>query len=372
MTGSPFLINTTGTHGERTIMNDSLLRNLTQADGIPSREDAIRDVVASAMVPLVDDMRVDALGNLIGHMRGNGGPIVAIAAHMDEIGFIVRYIEDSGYLRLQPVGGFDARTLVAQRVRVHIEDGEPLSGVLQPGAKPIHLLKPDDSKELKLEEFFVDLGMSADDVRERVSIGDMVTMRREFERIGDMVVSKALDDRLGIYVMLEAIKAAGRVKANVYPIATVQEEVGLRGATTAAYGVKPDIAIALDTTIAGDIPGIPTDAGVTRLRHGTAIKIFDSSQLPNRKLVAHLKEIAEAHNIPFQLEVLPRGGTDAGAFQRAQDGVITATISIPSRYVHTVNEMASVSDIQASVDLLAQFLREAGTREYGYQLPSDG
>lgn len=372
MTGSPFSIKTTGTLGERNLMNESLLRDLTQADGIPSREDGIRDVVASAMTTLVDDMRVDALGNLIGHMKGDAGPVVAIAAHMDEIGFIVRYIEESGFLRLQPVGGFDPRTLVAQRVRVHIEDGEPLSGVLQPGAKPIHLLKPEDSKEIKLEEFFVDLGLEFDEVRKRVSIGDMVTMRRDFERIGDMVVSKALDDRLGIYVMMEAIKAAGRVKAEIYPIATVQEEVGLRGATTAAFGVKPDIAIAVDTTISGDIPGIPADAGVTKLRHGTAIKIFDSSQLPNRKLVAHLKEIAEAHNIPFQLEVLPRGGTDAGAFQRAQDGVVTATISIPSRYVHTVNEMAAISDIQASVDLLAQFLREAGTREYGYQLPSDG
>lgn len=353
-------------------MNERLLRDLTQADGIPSREDAVRDVVATHMAPLVDELRADALGNLIGHKRGNGGPSVAIAAHMDEIGFIVRFIEDNGYLRLQPVGGFDARTLVAQRVRVHVESGSPLPGVLQPGAKPIHLLKEGDSKELKLEEFFVDLGLPADDVRERVSIGDMVTMRRDLETMGDMVVSKALDDRLGVYVMLEAVKAAGNVDAEVYPVATVQEEVGLRGATTAAYGIGPDIAIALDTTIAGDIPGIPADASVTKLRAGTAIKIFDSSQLPNRKLVAHLREIAKAHNIPFQLEVLPRGGTDAGAFQRAQDGVVTATISIPSRYVHTVNEMANIGDIQASVDLLAQFLREAGSRDYGYQLPSDG
>lgn len=353
-------------------MNERLLRDLTQADGIPSREDAVRDVVATHMAPLVDELRADALGNVIGHKRGNGGPKIAIAAHMDEIGFIVRYIEESGYLRLQPVGGFDPRTMVAQRVKVHVESGSPLPGVLQPGAKPIHLLKEGDSKELKLEEFLVDLGLTADEVRERVSIGDMVTMSRDLQLMGDMVVSKALDDRLGVYVMLEAVKAAGKVDADVYPVATVQEEVGLRGATTAAFGIKPDIAIALDTTIAGDIPGIPSDASVTRLRSGTAIKVFDSSQLPNRKLVAHLREIAEAHNIPFQLEVLPRGGTDAGAFQRAQDGVITATISIPSRYVHTVNEMACVGDIQASVDLLAQFLREAGTRDYGYQLPSDG
>lgn len=353
-------------------MNEQLLRDLTQADGIPSREDSVREVVAANMRGLVDDMRVDTLGNLIGHVAGNGGPKVALAAHMDEIGFIVRYIEESGYLRLQPVGGFDPRTLVAQRVRVHVRDVEPLNGVLQPGAKPIHLLKPEDSKDLKLEEFFVDLGLAADQVRETVSIGDMVTMRRDLEVMGDMVVSKALDDRLGIYVMLEAIRAAGKVNADVYPVATVQEEIGLRGAMTAAFGIEPDIAIALDTTISADIPGVPADATVTKLRHGAAIKVFDSSQLPNRKLVQHLREIAEANDIPFQLEVLPRGGTDAGAFQRTRDGVITATISIPSRYVHTVNEMAALSDIQACVDLLAQFLREAGTRGYGYELSREG
>jgi endoglucanase len=200
----------------------------------------------------------------------------------------------------------------------------------------------------------------------------MVTMRRDFEIMGDMVVSKSLDDRLGVYVMLEAMKAASETNAEIIAIATVQEEVGLRGATTSAFGVQPDIAIALDTTIAADTPGIPDDAAVTRLRQGTAIKVFDSSQLPNPKIVTHLREIAEAHNIPHQLEVLPRGGTDAGAFQRSQAGIATSTISIPSRYVHTVNEMVAISDLQASVDLLAQFLREAGSRSYGYELPADG
>lgn len=357
---------------EQTTMNEALLHDLTQADGIPSREDNVRNVVANHMKPLVDEMRIDTLGNLIGHISGNGGPVVAIAAHMDEIGFIVRFIEESGYIRLQPVGGFDPRTLVAQRVRVHVRNGEPLLGVLQPGAKPIHLLQPNESKDLKLEDFFVDLGLTAEEVKNRVSIGDMITLRRDLETMGDMVVSKALDDRLGIYVMLEAIKASGTVDADVYPVATVQEEVGLRGAMTAAFGVKPDIAIALDTTISADIPGVPGDATVTKLRSGTAIKVFDSSQLPNRKLVDHLREIAEVNDIPFQLEVLPKGGTDAGAMQRTQDGVVTATISIPSRYVHTVNEMAAISDIQASVDLLAQFLREAGSRSYAYEFPAEG
>lgn len=353
-------------------MNEILLRDLTQTGGIASREEQIRDVVVAHMRPLVDEMRVDTLGNLIGIRKGKGGPRVAIAAHVDEIGFLVRHVDDTGFVRVQTVGGFDPRVLVAQRVHIHRRNGEPLPGVIHPGTKPIHLLQPGESKELRIEDLFIDLGMDADAVKEQVRIGDMVTMRRDLEIMGDVVVSKSLDDRLGVYVMLEAIKAAGETDAEIIAVATVQEEVGLRGATTAAFDIKPDIAIALDVTIAADTPGIPSDATVTTLREGAAIKVFDSSQLPNPNLVDHLRAIAETNAIPHQMEVLPKGGTDAGAFQRAHSGVITGTISIPCRYVHTVNEMAAVSDIQACVDLLSQFLREAGTRSYGYELPAEG
>lgn len=349
-------------------VNIELMKSLTQANGVPSIEDEVRKIIVQELRELTTETRVDVMGNVIGRVEGNGGPTVALAAHMDEIGFIVRYIDDSGFIRLQPVGGFDPRTLVAQRVAVHTRADGALVGTLMPGVKPIHLMGPNDKKDLDLNDFFVDLGMSAEAVKGKVQIGDMVTMRREFEEIGDMVISKSLDDRIGCYVMLEAMRAAGKVDAEIYPIATVQEEVGLRGATTAAYGVQPDICIALDTTIAADIPGMPADASVTKLGAGAAIKVFDSSQLPNRKLIAHLKEIAETHQIPFQLEILPRGGTDAGAFQRAAEGVVTCTISIPSRYVHTTNEMCSKSDIQACIDLLAQFLREAGSRDYRYDM----
>jgi endoglucanase len=353
-------------------MNESLLRGLTQADGIASREDNVRDVVVAHLRPLVDELRVDALGNLIGVKKGTGGPRVAIAAHTDEIGFVVRHIDDNGFLRIQPVGGFDPRVLCAQRVRVHRRNGDPLPGVLQPGTKPKHLLEAGEGKELKVEDLFVDVGYTADRVREMVELGDMVTLRRELEVMGDVVVSKAMDDRLGVYVMLEAIRAAGTVNAEIVAVATTQEEVGLRGATTSAFGVEVDIAIALDVTIAGDVPGIPGDSTVTKLRGGTAIKIVDSSHLPNPKLVRHLRDIAEEQNIPHQLEVLPRGGTDAAAFQRARAGIPATTISIPTRYVHTVNEMASVDDIRASVDLLAAFLREAGSRSYAYEIPGEG
>lgn len=220
-------------------MNLELMKSLTQANGVPSMEDEVRRIVARELKTMTDDVRVDTMGNLIGHVAGSGGPKVAMAAHMDEIGFMVRFIDDSGFIRLQPVGGFDPRTLVAQRVAVHTRNAGALVGTLMPGVKPIHLMTPGDKKDLELTDFFVDLGMKADVVKDKVQIGDMVTLRRDFEEIGDMVISKSLDDRLGVYVMLEAVRAAGSVNAELFPVATVQEEVGLRGATTAAYGIQP-------------------------------------------------------------------------------------------------------------------------------------
>lgn len=352
-------------------MNIELLRSLTQTPGIASREDLIRNVVAAELAPLADEISVDRLGNLVGVRRGSGGPTIAIAAHVDEIGFLVRYVDDSGFIRLQPVGGFDPRVLVAQRVLVHGFGGATLQGLLQPGTKPIHLLKGAKPDDLKLEDFFVDTGLDSAELKGKVRIGDMVTLDRALIEIGDNVVSKALDDRLGVFVMLEAMRAVTTSTATILAIATTQEEVGLRGAQTSAYLAGADIAIALDVTLAGDIPGGNPDGQVTKLGGGAAIKVYDSSQLPNPAINRHLQDLAEELDIPYQLEVLPAGGTDAAAYQRAAGGAFTSTISMPTRYVHTVNEMASKSDIQACIDLLSAFLSAAGSRDYSYSLPND-
>ncbi|MGC4191921.1 MAG: M42 family metallopeptidase [Thermomicrobiales bacterium] len=347
-----------------------LLRSILQAPGIPSREDAIRDLVAMHMKPLVDELSIDPLGNLIGLKRGNGnGPRVMIAAHVDEIGFFVKYIDDRGFIRLLPVGGFDPRMLVAQRAIVHTRSGEHLLALVQPAAKPIHLQQPGDAKDLKVEDIFLDLGLLADDVKEKIEVGDWVTMQSTTEVLGRTVTSKTLDDRLCVYIMIEALKRLGDHAADIYAVATTQEEVGLRGARGAAYSVDPEIGIALDVTIAGDIPGTQPESAVTTLHAGTAIKIFDSSHISNPKLVAHLRELAEAKDIPHQLEILPRGGTDAGAMQQVTNGAAVATLSVPTRYVHSVNETASIADIEATIDLLAAFLEAAGSRSYGYELP---
>lgn len=349
-------------------MNFDLLKRLCETPGISGREERQRSLVAEEMRPLVDNIKVDAMGNVIGLKRGDGGPKVMLAAHIDEIGFMVKYIDDRGFIRLQPIGGWDPRVMVAQRVYVHGFAGQSLLGALMPASKPIHVLTEEEKKKpLQIEELFVDLGMPADKVKALVEVGDMVTMARTTELVGDTVVSKTLDDRVSVFVMLEALKAVGAHKCDIFAVATSQEEVGLRGAITAAYSLQPDIGIAIDITLANDFPGPDSHEQITRMGQGAAIKIMDSSLLCHPKLVRHFRDVAEKHGIPYQLEILSRGGTDAGGIQRSRDGVPSFTLSIPTRYVHTVNEMAAVSDIEASINLLARYLEEAHARKYGYE-----
>ncbi len=349
-------------------LNFDLLKRICETPGVAGREDAVRALVRDEMSGLVDTVSVDALGNVIGVRKGEGGPRVIIMAHMDEIGFLVKHIDDKGFIRVQPVGGFDPRVLPAQRVIVHGFGGEQLRGALQIGAKPIHLLDPGDIKPPKVDDLFVDLGFSGDEVRARVEVGDMVTLDRTVERVGNNVMGKSLDDRICVFQMIEALRQlSGPTQAEIVAVATTQEEVGLRGASTAAYQVEAQIAVALDITLAQDIPGGAEQDQVTRLNDGAAIKIMDSSTISNHKLVRHMRDVAEANNIPYQLEILPRGGTDAGAAQRARAGVPAVTISIPTRYVHTVNEMASISDVEASINLLARYLEQAHAGQYGFE-----
>jgi len=348
-------------------MDFALLKTLCETPGIPGQEDAIRRVVVSELKGSVDDITVDIMGNVIATKRGSGGPRVMLAAHIDEIGFIVKFIDDKGFVRLQPMGGWDPRNMVAQRVYVHGRSGEVLMGALMPASKPIHMLSPEEAaKAPKIEELFVDLGLPADDVRKSVEIGDAVTMARTADRVGRNVLSKTLDARVAVYVMIAALRQLGNHKCDVLAVATTQEEVGLRGATTSAYALKPDVGIAIDSTLANDFPGMEEHMHITKLGQGAAIKIMDSSLVCHPKLVRHFRDVAEANNIPYQMEILPRGGTDAGAIQRSRGGIPSFTLSVPCRYVHTVNEMAAEADIDAAAALLARYLEDAHTRSYGY------
>jgi endoglucanase len=341
-----------------------LLKKLCEAHGVPGREEAVRGLVVRELEKVTDEIRTDALGNVIALKKGSGrGPKVMIAAHMDEIGFLVSHIDEKiGFLRIDPVGGFDPRVLMAQRVLVHADDGDVL-GII--GSKPPHILSEEERKKpLELKDLFIDLGRPAEEVRKLVRIGDFVTLQQDFTEVGNLVSCKALDDRVGVYVMIEAIKKAKKLVCDMYAVATTQEEVGVRGARVSSFNVAPDIGIALDVTVASDVPGAGEHEHVTKLGAGTAIKIKDSLSISNPKLVRTLRETAEKKKIKYQMEILPRGGTDAGAIQMAREGVAAVTISIPTRYLHSVVEAAHRDDIQASIDLLAAFLEVAHEGDY--------
>ncbi|HET8632232.1 MAG TPA: M42 family metallopeptidase [Thermomicrobiales bacterium] len=349
-------------------MRLDLLKRLCETPGIPGYEERLRAIVIPELREVSDEISVDPLGNVIALKRGGGdGPRrkVMLAAHMDEIGFMVSHVGDRGFLRLQPLGGFDPRALFQQRVLVQARNGQQYRGVLAPAAKPAHLLDAAErEKAPKLAEFYVDLGMPGERVLEAVGPGDMVTLDRTVEEVGDCVIGKAFDDRLSVFIMIEAVRAVRQAQCDIYAVATVQEEVGLRGATTSAYTVAPDISVALDVTLAMDLPGAAEQDRITSLGAGTAIKLMDSASISNPKLVAAFRETAERAGIKYQLEILPRGGTDAGAMQRSRGGSAAITLSTPTRYVHTVNEMAHQGDIQAGIDLLARFLERAHEVEY--------
>ena len=345
--------------------NFDLLKTLCETPGVSGYEDKVRDLVIEELRPLTDEISVDTLGNVVAVKKGGGGPRVMLAAHLDEIGFLVKYVDDKGFLRVQPLGGWDPRTMVAQRVHVHSGGGQTLLGTLMPAAKPIHLLTAEDlAKPPKIDEFFIDLGLPADEVKASVEMGDTVTMARTTERLGGNVVSKCLDDRLSVFVMIEALRAVGPHTAEIIAVATTQEEVGLRGATTAAYALQPDIGIALDVTLANDFPGVEGQDQITRLGDGAALKIMDGMTLSHPKLLRHFRDLAEKHGIKHQLEIMSRGGTDAGAIQLSRAGVPTFTLSLPTRYIHTVNEMASIADIEAATALLARYLEDAHNGKY--------
>ncbi len=237
-----------------------LLKRLTEACGTPGQEDEVKEIVKAELKGLCDTVTEDALGNIIGYKRGKAPSKsrkkIMLSGHMDEIGFIVTHVDDKGFLRIAPLGGFDPRTLMAQKVFVIGMGKQKLPGLLNVTGKPIHTQSPEErKKELQVGDFYVDLGLPKKAVDKIVEVGDRINWRREFEEIGDCWSCKAMDDRVGIYVMIEALRKAKTPMHDVYAVGSVQEEVGCRGALVSGYGIDPDIAIALDVTIAADIPG---------------------------------------------------------------------------------------------------------------------
>jgi putative aminopeptidase FrvX len=346
-------------------LNIDLLRRLCETPGAPGREERIRKVVLEALKPRCDEVSTDALGNVIGLKRGRGAAKkpakLMLSSHMDEISFLVTHIDDSGFIRFTPLGGFDPKTLTAQRVIVHGK--KDLLGVL--GSKPIHIMTEEERKTApKLEDYFVDVGLAASDVKAVVSVGDVITRQRDLVEVGNTLNGKSFDNRMGVFVMLEALSQLKSHEVDVYAVASVQEEIGLRGATVAARNVDPDIGIALDITLANDVPEAKAHEHITRLGAGAAIKVMDSSVVCHPRVVSYLRQLAEERKIPYQMEVLTRGGTDTAALQRSGKGAAVGCISIPTRYVHSVIEMCHKSDIRAAIDLLAAFVENAHRESY--------
>jgi endoglucanase len=343
-------------------MNLDLLSELCRTPGGPGREERVRKVVMRELAPLTDKIDVDRMGNVIGRRKPRGVKAsgktrsIMLSAHMDEISLIVTHIEANGFLRFATLGGFDPKTLSAQRVIVH--GRKDVLGLI--GSKPIHIMSDEERTKMpKTETFFIDLGLPRAKVEKLVRIGDLATRERDFVEIGDSVSTKSLDDRVGVFVMIEAVRKAKRHGVEVLAVATTQEEVGIRGAQVAAHALQPDLGIALDVTLANDLPGAQDHESVTQLGGGTAIKIMDSSVVCDHRIVDSLRDIAAKKRIPHQFEVLTKGGTDTAAIQRAGNPTPAGCISIPCRYVHSVIEMCHKRDVQASIDLLAAFLAEA-------------
>jgi putative aminopeptidase FrvX len=345
-------------------LNETLLRRLIETPGVPGREEQQRVIAREELGALTDEVRTDLMGSVIGTKNGRDDARVMVAAHTDEIGFLVKHVDDKGFLRLQTLGGHDPANMVSQRVVVTTADGEALRGALQPQRKPPHIAGDEANKLPKAEEFFVDLGMPADEVKEKVRVGDYAVMDRTLEKVGANYVGKAMDDRVGVFVMYEAMRALGDHEATVYAAATSQEEVGLRGAAASGSALRPTVVVALDVTLAMDIPGGGNENEISALGKGVALKIMDGYSISHPKLVEHFRAIAEREGIPHQMEILPFGGTDAGGVQRLHGGIPAITLSIPCRYVHTPNEMVNADDVQAAITLLARYLEEAHTGDY--------
>jgi tetrahedral aminopeptidase len=344
------------------MVNIPLLSKICETPGAPGYEQRIRQVVLDELKNITDQVSVDNMGNIVAVKKGTEPKKVMVAAHLDEIGFIVTHIDDKGFLRFHTLGGFDPKTLTAQRVIVHGK--KDLIGVM--GSKPIHVMTDDErNKTPKTTDFFIDLGMNKEEVEKWVSIGDTVTRERGLIEMGECINCKSLDNRISVYILLETLRMLERPSFDVYAVFTVQEEVGIRGANVAALKIQPDFGFGLDTTIAFDVPGAATHENVTKLGEGTAIKIMDSSAISDYRIVNFLKKIATEKGIKWQPEILTAGGTDTAGIQRmTAGGAITGAISIPTRHIHQVIEMVHKEDVVSSISLLKFALEELHTFDW--------
>ena len=339
-------------------MDFTLLKKLTDTPGMPGDEKAIRELAAEQLADLGAQIRTDPMGNLIAHVPGQG-PKVLLIAHMDEVGLMVSKIEPEGFLRVMNIGGIDPYVLYGQPVIVH--GLEKVKGAV--GTEPPHLKrdhKKSNSRDLSVDDFFIDLGLPPEKVNELVHVGDMVSFETESWETETSFFGKALDDRVGLFVMIEALRAANQISCDLYLAGSVQEECGLRGAAPAAFSVRPQIAVALEGTFAVDVPGAAAPANLikTSLGKGPEIRMTDKAMISDRELVRFARDVAEKNDIPHQVIVKMAGMTDAAPIQKTAEGVKVTTVSVPVRYIHAPVSVADKSDIRNAVRLMAALIGE--------------
>jgi len=341
-------------------VNLKMLKEFTEADGISGCEKEATRVMKKWIGDAADEITYDNLGSLIALQKGTGnGPKVMMAGHIDEIGFVVRSIDDNGYIRIAPIGGWWGHVLPSQQIIITTREGKKVTGMI--GCKPPHGLPLDvRNKVMEIKDMFVDIGVKDKNEVELVgvSIGDMITPKSEFTILNNpnYMMAKAWDNRVGALIASEVLlrlKGTSH-KADLYAVGTVQEEVGLRGAKTATYAVKPDLAIAVDVTIADDTPGSESNIkeGV-----GVTFEVLDSMHLGHRGLLHYLSDLAKELKINVQYEILQIGGTDSGEIHKSFDGIINVTMSIPARYIHSHRSVIHRKDYVDTITLLSEFCK---------------
>nr|WP_304217744.1 M42 family metallopeptidase [Fredinandcohnia onubensis] len=340
----------------------TMLKDLTDAKGIPGNEREPREIMKKYITPYSDEISYDGIGSIIAKKAGNSeGPKVMIAGHLDEVGFMVTQIDDKGFLRFQTVGGWWSQVMLAQRVTVVTSKGD-ITGVI--GSKPPHILSAEARKKpVEIKDMFIDIGASS---REQalefgVKPGDQVVPYFEFTVMNNekMLLAKAWDNRIGCAIAIDVLKYLKNEEHPnvVYGVGCVQEEVGLRGAKTAATMIKPDIAIAVDVGIAGDTPGISEKEAMSKMGEGPQIILYDASMVSHKGLRDFVVGVADELSIPYQFDAIAGGGTDAGAIHITLEGVPSLAITIATRYIHSHAGILHRDDYENAVKLIAEVIK---------------
>ena len=340
------------------------LEKLSNACGVAGREEEVRNLMIKMLKPYADEVKLDRMENVIAIKKGKTtAPKVMLAAHMDEVGLMVKTITKDGFLQFTKMGGIDDRILLAQKVSVLTEKAA-LPGVV--GSKPPHIQKEEERKKIvTYDEMFLDVGAEdREDAKAMgVKIGDPVAFDVEYVKLGkDAVMGKAFDNRAGCAVMVETLKQLEKTDCTVYAVGTIQEELGLRGAATATFGVDPDVGIALDVTIAGDTPGVREFDTTVKMGKGPALTVSDSGLITHPKVLRWLIDTATQNSIDYQLETGLLGTTDAARMALTRQGVPSGTISIPARYIHSPVGLISLKDAENCAKLAAAAVQKIQDR----------